>query len=56
MDELVDLRPLKREFELRLPPNHPNRIAVMREPDFLPWPEALAKIEVFIRIAASWQG
>jgi hypothetical protein len=53
---MVDMRPLKRAFELRLPPTHPNRVAVMREPDFLPRAEAVAKVQTFLRIAASWQG
>lgn len=52
---MVDLRPCKREFERLLPPWHPNRIAILREPDFLPLAEAVAKAETYLRIAASWQ-
>jgi hypothetical protein len=54
-DPLVDLRPLKREFRRLLPPTHPNRIAVQGEPDFLPLAEAIAKIQTYLRIAASWE-
>lgn len=52
---MVDLRPLKTEFERLLPPWHPNRIAILREPDFLPLAEAVAKAETYLRIAASWE-
>lgn len=52
---MVDMRPCKREFERLLPPWHPNRIAIMREPDFLPLAEAVAKAEIYLRIAASWE-
>ncbi|MCA1839472.1 MAG: hypothetical protein LC723_03960 [Actinobacteria bacterium] len=52
---MVDLRPCKREYERLLPPWHPNRIAILREPDFLPLAEAVAKAETYLRIAASWE-
>jgi hypothetical protein len=52
---MVDLRPLKKEFQRLLPAMHPNRVAVMREPDFLPLAEAVAKAETYLRIAASWE-
>jgi hypothetical protein len=52
---MVDLRPCKRGI-LRLPANHPNRIAILAEPDFLTWEEAVAKVQVWLRIAMSWAG
>ena len=46
----IDLRRAKAEALRILSAGHPVREALVLEPDFLPRPEGLAKIEVFIRV------
>ena len=50
MTDLLDLRELKRETARLLPRGHPVRAALQREPDFLPDPEARAKLAAYARL------
>jgi hypothetical protein len=47
---IVDLREAKREAAQVLPPGHPVREALLREPDELPCVEGRAKIETYLRL------
>lgn len=49
-EALIDLRKAK-EAALRLPYDHPVRLALLQEPDFLPRPEGIGKLETYIRLA-----
>lgn len=46
---LIDLRRAK-AAALRLPPDHPARIGILLEPDYLPRAEGLAKFETYMRL------
>lgn len=48
---MVDLRPCKAHALQVLPPDHPFRIAILQEPDFLPADRADGKLETYIRLA-----
>jgi hypothetical protein len=45
----IELRRTK-AAALRLPPEHPARIGILLEPDFLPRAEGLAKFETYMRL------
>ena len=49
-DVTIDLRPLKTMLEQRLPPNHPLRVLVLGEPDFMPRSEYRSKLPGWFRI------
>ena len=50
MTDLLDFRELKRGAIRLLPREHPVRMALQREPDFLPGPEARAKLAAYARL------
>jgi hypothetical protein len=49
-DVTVDIRPLKTMLEQKLPPNHPLRVLVVGEPDFMPRGEYRSKLPGWFRI------
>ena len=49
-DDVIDLRRCK-AAAMRLPPNHPLRLAIVQEPDELPRSRGLGKLETYIRLA-----
>ena len=53
---VVDLRSCKVEAALILPPGHPLRELLLREPDFLPLAEGLGKLETYVRLAVILRG
>jgi hypothetical protein len=53
---LIDLRACKVHVTKALPPDHPFRLALLQEPDFLPKPAGVAKLETYLRLAMALRG
>ncbi|MHB1262404.1 MAG: hypothetical protein ACYC2H_11895, partial [Thermoplasmatota archaeon] len=47
---MMDLRPLKVHAAKAYPADHPFRLAVLQEPDFLPQDVGAAKLETYLRL------
>lgn len=48
--EIIDLRECKAQANRLLPHGHPVRVALSKEPDFVPRNEGLGKLQAYIRM------